>query len=185
MLVPLRFELKTLADCPNAIEVIEDGDSFAANARLKASAQARHLDCWVLGEDSGLAVDALGGAPGIFSARYAGAQATAEDNNRRLLHALADVPLAGRSARYVCHLALADAHGAVRAESTAACRGRIALAPAGTGGFGYDPLFELVEYHRTFGQLGLRVKQLLSHRSRALRQLLPRITELVRAGAWE
>jgi XTP/dITP diphosphohydrolase len=184
LLVPLGFTLQTLADFPDALRVVEDGDSFAANAGKKATQQASHLNRWVLGEDSGLMVDALDGAPGVFSARYAGAEATDQENSRRLLDALRDVPASGRTARYVCHAALADPTGAIRAESTAACRGRIATVPAGTAGFGYDPLFEVVEYQRTFGQLGDRVKGLLSHRSRALRGLLPQITRLARAGNW-
>jgi XTP/dITP diphosphohydrolase len=182
LLAPFRVEVRTLADFPNAVHVVEDGDSFAANAGKKAVEQARRLGAWVLGEDSGLMVDALDGAPGIYSARYAGAEATDQENNRCLLAALRDVPLRERTARYVCHATLADPSGAVRAESDAACRGRIAVRPAGTAGFGYDPLFEVVEYHRTFGQLGDRVKGLLSHRSRALRELLPQMLRLIRVG---
>jgi XTP/dITP diphosphohydrolase len=184
LLVPLGFTLQILADFPDALRVVEDGDSFAANASKKATQQAGHLNRWVLGEDSGLMVDALDGAPGIFSARYAGTEATDQENNRRLVDALRDVPTSDRTARYVCHATLADPTGTIRAASEAACRGRIATAPAGTAGFGYDPLFEIVEYQRTFGQLGDRVKRLLSHRSRALRGLLPQITRLVRAGSW-
>jgi XTP/dITP diphosphohydrolase len=184
LLRPLELDVRTRADYPQAIEVEEGDDSFAANARRKATEQARHLHCWVLGEDSGLMVDALGGAPGVLSARYAGPHATDRDNNRKLLKALGATPLDCRAARYVCHMTVADSTGAVRAESTGSCRGRIALAPVGTAGFGYDPLFEIVEYHRTFGQLGGPVKQLLSHRSRAARQLLPQIAALIRAGHW-
>jgi len=184
LLVPFGFTVQTLADFPDAVRVVEDGDSFAANAAKKAVEQARRLNHWVLGEDSGLMVDALDAAPGIFSARYAGADATDAQNNRRLLDALRNVPTAARTARYVCHATLADPTGSIRAESEAACQGRIATAPAGTAGFGYDPLFEVVEYHRTFGQLGDRVKRLLSHRSRALQRLLPQIMHLVRSGLW-
>jgi XTP/dITP diphosphohydrolase len=184
LLVPFGFTIQTLADFPAAVRVVEDGDSFAANAAKKAVQQARHLNRWVLGEDSGLMVDALHGAPGIFSARYAGAEATDQLNNRRLLDALRNVPTAARTARYVCHVTLADPTGTIRADSEAACRGRIATAPAGTAGFGYDPLFEVVEYHRTFGQLGDRVKRLLSHRSRTLQRLLPRIMQLARSGVF-
>jgi XTP/dITP diphosphohydrolase len=145
---------------------------------LKASQQAAHLGRWVLADDSGLEVDALGGAPGIFSARYAGEDASDEANNRRLLGQLADTPLEGRTARYVCHVAAADPTGAIRAESYDICRGRIRFEPAGTNGFGYDPLFEVLEYHRTFGELGPAVKRALSHRSRALRAILPLLRAL-------
>jgi XTP/dITP diphosphohydrolase len=179
LVAPLAIRVRTLADFPDATDVVEDGASFAANAMKKATEQARHLGHWVLGEDSGLVVDALRGAPGIYSARYAGEHATDEANNQRLLAELADVPLARRTAHYVCHATLADPGGAVRAEAECECRGRIALAPRGTGGFGYDPLFEVVEYHRTFGELGPAVKACLSHRARALRELLPQLPALL------
>jgi XTP/dITP diphosphohydrolase len=172
LLAPLGLTLKTLGDFPQAITVEETGDSFAANAQLKAAQQAIHLGQWVLGEDSGLAVDALGGRPGIYSARYAGPQATDEDNNRLLLAELANTPLERRTAHYVCHVAVSDPAGNIVARSEAYCRGRIRLEPVGSAGFGYDPLFEIVEYHRTFAQLGQAVKRALSHRARAVRQLV-------------
>jgi XTP/dITP diphosphohydrolase len=175
LLAPLGFTVVTLADVPNAIEVVEDGDTFAANAALKAGQQAKHLGRWVLADDSGLAVDALKGAPGVYSARFAGPNATDADNNRRLLADLANTPLEKRTAHYVCHVAVADPTGAIRATSEDICRGRILFEPSGINGFGYDPLFELIEYHRTFGELGPHVKQALSHRSRALRAILPQL----------
>ncbi len=171
--------LKTLADFPEAIRVEEDGTTLAENAALKAARQARHLGRWVLADDSGLEVDALGGEPGVASARYSGPGATDRSNNRLLLEKLAGVPPEKRTARFVCHMALADPSGAVRAQSEGACRGRILAAAEGTGGFGYDPLFEIVEYHRTFGQLSPLVKACLSHRARAARQLIPRLVELI------
>jgi XTP/dITP diphosphohydrolase len=182
LLAPLGIELKTLADVPDALEIDEAGDSFAANAELKAAGQARHLRAWVLGEDSGIAVDALGGAPGIYSARYAGPEATDAQNNERLLAALGDTPLERRTAHYESHLALARPSGAIRARAEGRCCGRIRFQPAGSAGFGYDPVFEVVEYHRTFGELGERVKTVLSHRARAVEKLLPRLIELVDAG---
>src|SRR6202030_698 len=97
---------------------------------------------------------------------------------------LADTPLERRSAHYVCHAVLADPTGAIRAESSGECHGRIRFAPAGSGGFGYDPLFEVIEYHRTFGELGPVVKACLSHRARAIRALLPQMLQLVDAGDW-
>ncbi|MBX9788156.1 MAG: non-canonical purine NTP pyrophosphatase [Pirellulales bacterium] len=183
LLSPLGIELRTLADFPQALEVVEDGDRFAANARKKAGEQARHLGRWVLGEDSGLAVDALEGRPGIYSARFAGPQATDEANNQRLLDELRGVPPDRRTAHYVCHAVVADPAGHVRAEAAGYCRGRIRTAPAGPGGFGYDPLFEIVEYHRTFGELGPAVKAALSHRSRAIALLLPALRKLIASGA--
>ena len=178
LLALLGFELKTLADFPEAIEVVEDGDSFAANAMKKASQQARHLGQWVLGEDSGLAVDALDGAPGIFSARYSGPDATDELNNRHLLDQLGDLPLERRTAHYVCHATVCDPSGKVRAEAEACCNGRIRFEAAGSAGFGYDPLFEIVEYHRTVAELGDAVKACFSHRARAIGQLIPQLIRL-------
>lgn len=178
LLTPHGFELKTLADFPQAIEVEETGETFAENARLKATVQAKHLKQWVLGEDSGLSVDALGGAPGVYSARFSDPGATDERNNALLLEKLREAPLEKRTAHYTCYAALSDPQGNVRAESEGICRGRILLEPAGSGGFGYDPLFEVIECHRTFGELAPAVKAVLSHRSRAIRQLVPQILAL-------
>jgi XTP/dITP diphosphohydrolase len=178
LLAPCGFLVVTLDEVPNAIEVVESGDTFAANAALKSTEQAKHLGRWVLADDSGLEVDALGGAPGVYSARFAGPNATDEENNRQLLKQLGDTPLEKRTAHYVCHVTLADPEGTVRAESDAMCHGRIRFEPAGTNGFGYDPLFELIEYHRTFGELGPRVKRALSHRSRAMRAILAKLLAL-------
>jgi XTP/dITP diphosphohydrolase len=179
MLAPHGFHVITLADVPDAIDVVEDGDSFAANAALKATQQARHLGHWVLADDSGLEVEALGGAPGIFSARFAGPNAMDDANNAELLKRLGETPLDRRWARYVCYVTVADPSGAVKAESHDVCHGRVRFEPAGANGFGYDPLFEVVEYHRTFGELGPHVKQAISHRSRALRAIVPKLVELL------
>lgn len=178
LLAPHGVELMTLADFPEALEIEETGDTFAANAALKATLQARHLGRWVLGEDSGLAVDALGGAPGVYSARFSGSGATDASNNKLLLERLAGIPLEKRTAHYVCHAALSDPEGNIRAESEDYCRGRILLLESGSGGFGYDPLFEIVEYHKTFGELGPAVKAVLSHRARAIRALIPKMVLL-------
>ena len=183
-LLPYGVELKTLADFPNSIEVVEDGDSFAANAILKATQQARHLDQWVIGEDSGLLVDALDGAPGIYSARYSGENATDESNNELLLKELSDVPTEKRAAHYACHVVLSDPQGEVRLQCHDICRGRIRKAPVGDGGFGYDPLFEVVEYHRTFGEMGTSVKSVLSHRARAMRCFIPQLLPFIRDGVF-
>jgi XTP/dITP diphosphohydrolase len=184
LLAAVGLEILTLADFPNVLDVEETGDTFAANAALKATQQARHLNRWVLGEDSGLIVDALDGAPGVFSARYSGPGATDASNNARLLADLGDTPLAERTAHYACHMTLSDPTGQIAAETEGACRGRILFEPHGQNGFGYDPLFELVEYHHTFGQLGATVKATLSHRARAARQLAPQLIRLVDEGRW-
>jgi XTP/dITP diphosphohydrolase len=178
LLEPYGIELRSLSDYPEAIDVVEDGDSFAANAGLKASRQAIQLGAWVIGEDSGLCVDALDGAPGIYSARYCGADATDERNNAQLLEVLEGVPLDQRSAHYVCHVTIADPAGQLHARCEGICRGRILDHPRGTHGFGYDPLFEIIELHQTFGQLGSAVKAVLSHRARALRRFLPQLLAL-------
>ena len=185
LLTPFGFTVATLREAGEPLEVVEDGDSFAANARKKAAEQARHFKAWVLADDSGLEVDALGGRPGIFSARYAGEAATDAQNNARLLEELGTLPIERRTARYVCHVAIADPSGAVRAECADICKGRIVFEPAGTNGFGYDPLFEVVEFHQTFGQLGPRVKAAISHRARALRGIVPKLVRLAGAADWQ
>jgi XTP/dITP diphosphohydrolase len=175
---PVGVEVKTLADFPGAPEVEEHGDTFAANACLKAAGYARLLGRWVLADDSGLEVDAIDHRPGVFSARFSGPDATDESNNRLLLEQIADVPLERRTARFVCHIAVADPAGKIQAESEASCCGRILFEPRGDDGFGYDPLFEIVECHRTFAELGLSVKAVLSHRSRAVARVVPHLMQL-------
>lgn len=182
---PLGIDVRTLADFPQAMTVVEDGGTFAANAKLKAVEQAKHLQQWVLSDDSGLCVDALGGAPGVDSAIYAGSQADDAANNRRLLEELSQIPQERRTAHYVCHVVLADPQGNIRASAEGHCHGRILGEPRGAAGFGYDPYFEIVEYHRTFAELGLAVKACFSHRARALRQLLPAIIALIDNGQWK
>lgn len=178
LLGPWGFQLLTLSDFDNPLEVEETGTTFAENAELKATEQARQLNHWVLGEDSGLSVSALDGAPGIYSARYSGPGATDEKNNQHLLEQLGELEIQRRGAHYTCHMAVSDPAGTIRAWSEAECHGVIRSKPAGSNGFGYDPLFEVREYHRTFGQLGPGVKSVLSHRSRATRQLVPQLLAL-------
>lgn len=182
LLEPQGITVKTLADFPDLThDVDEDGDTFEHNARKKATEYARELGQWVLADDSGVCIDALGGAPGVDSAHYAGEHGANEANNALVLKNLEGVPRAERSAHYVAMLVLADPTGEVRAETRGECHGRILEAPSGTGGFGYDPLFEVREYHRTFGQMGPAVKRAISHRSRAMRAILPQIISLLNA----
>lgn len=171
----LPIPLLTLANFPQAPIPDETGTSFEENAALKATQLAKALGEWVLGEDSGLVVPALGGEPGVHSAVYAGKHGDDAANNALLLQRLQGVPTEKREAYYVCVAVLADPTGKIRAQAEGRCYGRIALAQRGSNGFGYDPLFEIVEYHRTFGELSPLVKRVLSHRARAIEKLLPQL----------
>ena len=177
-----RLAIVTLDDHPDLPEVVEDADTFAGNARKKATETAQALGQWVLADDSGLAVDALKGAPGVLSARYAGEPSDDEANNRMLVEALAETPDARRTAAFRCHLALADPTGTIRAEGKGMCRGWITREARGTNGFGYDPYFLILEYHKTFGELGPVVKRHLSHRARAFEQIRPSLIRLIASG---
>jgi XTP/dITP diphosphohydrolase len=190
LLQPARAELISLdeAGVPGDADPIEDGTTFEANARLKARAYARLSGLPTLADDSGIEVDALGGAPGVRTRRYAGPSATDVDNNTKLLAALGGLPPERRGARYVCVLALVDPGAGARrdqspivAQSRGTCRGRIAAAPRGSGGFGYDPIFEpAVEPPggRTLGQWSAAEKNRISHRSRAARRMARRLAAL-------
>ena len=174
---------RSLSEFPNAIDVVEDGKTFAENARKKATEQAKHLKNWVLAEDSGICVDYLDGAPGVYSARFAGENPRDDQrNNDFLLEKLQGVPLEKRGAHYTCHATLADPNGNVYFEVEEICAGRIQFERSGTNGFGYDPLFEIVEYGKTFGELPPEVKREISHRAKATRKLAPVLRELVAQG---
>lgn len=175
----LGVELVRPADLGIRLDVDESGATYAENAALKAVACARLADLPSLGDDSGLEVEALGGAPGLHSARYAGAGATDSDRYSLLLQRLEGVPSERRTARFCCAVALATPDGAV-AVATGACAGRIALEPAGTNGFGYDPVFFLDEYGRTMAELPESVKNRISHRARALQAAGPLILAALR-----
>jgi len=179
LLAPRGIDVRCVADFPNVPEVVEDGQTFAENAAKKASQTAAVLSCWVLGEDSGLMVDALNGAPGVYSARFSGPNATDDANNARLIKELDGVPDERRGARYVCSIAVANPAGEVRLTAEATCRGRIVVEARGTNGFGYDPYFLIPEYHRTFGELDPVVKRHLSHRARAMARLIPSLVRLL------
>ena len=179
LLAPYPLVVRSLSDFEGPLEVVEDGDSFSANAQKKASQQAIHLNAWVIGEDSGLVVPALKGAPGIYSARYSGPSATDASNNEKLLSEMDGLEEGQRGGHYVSHISLADPAGKIRIDCEARCYGRIGRRLVGSHGFGYDPLFVLPEYHRTFGQLGPSVKSILSHRARAMRRFLPQLLRFV------
>jgi XTP/dITP diphosphohydrolase len=176
-----RVTIEPLAGFRDIPPCVEDGATFAENAIIKARHYGAHTAGLLFADDSGLEVDALGGAPGVFSARFSGPGATDASNNRLLLEQLGDTPPERRTARFVCHMAVSDPQGDVQAESHACCCGRIRFEPTGGAGFGYDPLFEIVEYHRTFAEFGLRVKAVLSHRARAAAGILPHLMQLADA----
>jgi len=182
LLAPLGLSLLTLSDVEDAIEVEETGTTFSENAALKASHQAQNLGMWVMGEDSGISVVALNNEPGVYSARYSAPGATDQRNNEKVLAELGNTPLEKRNAFYTCHMAISDPTGQIRATAEDYCYGRIRFEPSGENGFGYDPLFEIPEYHRTFGELGPSIKKVLSHRSRAIRKITAQIRELMAAG---
>jgi XTP/dITP diphosphohydrolase len=172
LLADLPVEWLTLDQAGITLEVEETGDSFLTNARLKAAAYARAGGLPTLADDSGLEVDALGGAPGVNSARYAGPGASDRERYELLLSKLKGVPQAQRSARFVCVVAIAMPHGAIRT-TRGEVRGRIIDQPRGEHGFGYDPVFWLEERGCTMAELPPDEKNKISHRARALRAMRP------------
>ncbi len=163
--------LQNMGAHPEIAEVVEDGATFAENARIKAVTVSRQVVGLVLADDSGLEVDSLGGAPGVFSARYAGPDATDATNRRRLLTEMARLaPETSRTARFRCVLALAR-RGEMIATFDAAVEGQIILEERGAAGFGYDPLFQPNGYAQTFAELTAAEKNALSHRAVAVRKL--------------
>lgn len=162
----------TLIDWPDAPEVDETGSTFMENAELKATTLAKALGQWVLGEDSGLCVDALGGRPGIYSARFSGEPKDDERNNDKLLQLLSDVPDDKRTAHYVCAAALANPAGDVVARAEGRCHGVILRRRHGQGGFGYDPLFFVEGGGKTFGELPPEYKDAHSHRAVTMKSLV-------------
>jgi len=167
-----EFAVRDLRACPEISEIIESGTSFEENAKLKALAVSRKLPGLVIADDSGLEVDALGGAPGIHSARYAGTNGTNREKIDRLLEELARAGAAkdARRAQFRCVLALAR-NGEVLGVFEGIIEGQIADRPRGARGFGYDPIFVPKGFQQTFGELGPAEKNQLSHRARALEKL--------------
>ncbi len=170
-MLPPQMVVRTLADYPELPEVEETGRTFAENAALKARALSAAIPGLVLADDSGLCVDALCGAPGVLSARFAGKHGDDSANNAKLLRELA--PLLGEApfnARFTCAMCLAEG-GRVLAEVEGIVEGHITLVPRGVNGFGYDPLFVPCGHSRTMAELSAREKNQLSHRARALEQI--------------
>jgi XTP/dITP diphosphohydrolase len=176
-----RFAWSDLSKFPSVPEVEETGRTFRANACLKAAAYARHAGMWTLADDSGLEVDALGGSPGVLSARWAqvnDAGTGDADNNALLLRQIRDVPDDRRTARFVCVLALARPDGRVIVTVRDAVEGRIIHESRGTNGFGYDPLFLIESLDKTTAELPPDEKHRISHRGKALRRLREAMTRL-------
>ena len=165
----IKLDLLSLDNYKDAPQVLENGKTFQENAIKKAVKLARFTGKLCLGEDSGLCVDALNGAPGIYSARFSGKDKSDLKNNFKLLKLLRDLPLTKRKAHYVCAVALADKNGLLGVVE-GSCSGLIALEPKGCAGFGYDPLFYILKYKKTFAQLGEKIKHTMSHRYHALKK---------------
>jgi len=157
----------SLLDYPVKVRIVENGRTFKANAVKKAVKIARTFKKLTLGEDSGLCIDALGGRPGIYSSRFSGKNKSDIQNNAEVLKLLEGKPLSRRRAHYTCAVAVADEHGLVGVVE-GKCAGIIGYQLKGTHGFGYDPLFLIPKYRKTFAELGPRIKHKMSHRFRAL-----------------
>ena len=155
---------------PAELEIEETGDTFAANAYLKASQVAQETGSWAIADDSGLQVDALNDAPGIYSARYG---ETDTERIARLLRELGDSP--NRKARFVCAVVVASPDGVIQARSEGICRGEILSASRGSGGFGYDPIFYVPVQRMTFAEMAPELKHKISHRGQAFQALLPQL----------
>ena len=174
-----EYSVRDLGAHPEVLEIRESGTSFEENAKLKALAASRHLPALVIADDSGLEVDALGGAPGIYSARYAGANATSRNKIDKLLRELARVRAIGdgRLARFRCVVALAR-NGDLLGTFEGTVEGRIADEARGDAGFGYDPIFVPDGFEQTFGELTKEVKNTISHRGKAIRALALRVRRI-------
>ncbi len=176
LLRPFGIRVLSLAEVSPIPDVVEDGDSFAANAIKKARDTSRYTGYTCMADDSGLLVDALNGLPGINSARFAGDNASDEDNNSKLLELLAGIEQSKRTARFVCVIAICNKNGKL-ATVEGSCEGHIDIAPKGRAGFGYDPLFIPTGYRVSFAQLSSQEKHEISHRGQALKRAIPLIKQ--------
>ncbi|UNC90888.1 XTP/dITP diphosphatase [Candidatus Contubernalis alkaliaceticus] len=171
ILTGLPFEVLSLLDFPQCPEIIEDGDTFQENAVIKAQALNDFTECIVLADDSGLEVDYLKGSPGVYSARFAGEGATDEENNKKLLQLMSHVPWEQRGAQFTCVIAISRPQKET-VVIKGSCRGIITREPRGNMGFGYDPLFLVQEYGKTFSELGPEIKNNISHRGNAMKKAI-------------
>jgi XTP/dITP diphosphohydrolase len=175
----LHLDIKTLRDFDGISDVEETGSTFVENASLKAAGFATQTNQFALADDSGLEVEALGNAPGVHSARFAGAETGYDVKIDRLLTMIGDSGSSNRRARFVCAMALADDCGRVIHTVQAECAGRLALEPRGTNGFGYDPIFIPDDFDRTFGELGDDVKRSISHRAKAAELIIRYLLDFI------
>jgi XTP/dITP diphosphohydrolase len=179
MLADLEVAWLSLADVGVTQDVEETGETFRDNAILKAQAYAQETGLLTLADDSGLEVDALGGQPGVYTARYGGKGLSHADRYRLLLANMRQVVTADRTARFRAVIVLAQPDGTIVGEAEGVCQGMIATEPAGEGGFGYDPVFYLPERGMTMAQVGSAVKHQISHRGQALRKIEPILRSLL------
>ena len=178
LLEGLPVKLTSLADHPEVPKTVEDGDTFLSNAQKKAHEVAQATGQWALADDSGLMVEALGGAPGVISARYAGKDGDHVANNAKLLEEMRDVPPIKRQAAFVCCMVLAKPDGK-EWDVEDRCEGEIVFELTGTGGFGYDPLFFVEQFGKTMAELTMDEKNSISHRGKALRHMMGVLREIL------
>lgn len=181
VMADLDWEILTMTDLGVHIELIEDGTTFKENSYKKALGVVKATGMIAVADDSGLEVSALHGMPGVYSARYAGEDATDEDNNRKLLNMMKHIPINERAARFVCAATVMFPdmrYFTVYGE----CRGRILKKPRGHSGFGYDPLFYLPEYKKTFAEISPSIKNTISHRAKAFANVKERLIDLGKEG---
>jgi XTP/dITP diphosphohydrolase len=170
LLAPYKVEIITTYDLENPLEVAETEDTFRGNARLKATAYMEHTGYPSLADDSGLVVDVLDGAPGVYSSRYAGESATDKENNKKLLEELKDIPKEKRKAKFISAIALVFPNNSVQIVE-GSCDGIILDKPKGDNGFGYDPLFFVPEANKTYAEMSPSEKNKYSHRAKAMQKL--------------
>lgn len=174
----LQVEIKPMIDFEKYPEVIEDGKTLQDNAIKKATEVAKYFNSWAIADDTGLEVHYLNGAPGVYSSRYAGEDCSYADNNNKLLKALEGVLMENRQAQFRCVIALSDPQGNVKILAEGKIKGYIATNLSGATGFGYDPLFYVPKYEKTFAELGEEIKNKISHRGLALQDFKKKFLEL-------
>ena len=179
MLTEFEVTWASLDDVAVTMDVDETGTTFRENSVLKARAYAAETGMLTLADDSGLEVDGLDGAPGVYTARYGGASLSHRERYELLLENLEGVPWEARTARFRCVITLADPSGEILAEAEGVCEGLIAMSAAGSGGFGYDPVFYLPSLQKTMAEVETAVKHQISHRGLALKALLPQLRAIL------